>query len=254
MEAYPLPLDERGWPFFEKAVSSLVKDPGCLWSLRDESQLDMEVTELVDSLRTQRELPMSPTRFERVLKARMDGPNDAATKQLVFTNGGDVAHVLDGYRDGFVEAFRSYRSLRKLHSAADQQVSDGQSRTSRDGRAIIRCTSLPSARAEEGTQGGQHDRARMMPASLHYDALEYTNHGWGDEHAEQLAEVLEYASRTCALASHQRLRVFVEEGNRFGPVTLALLKQKGGAQVRSGSEPERGLPPVSLLRRLLSSQ
>jgi len=47
---------------------------------------------------------------------------------------------------------------------ADQQVSDGQSYTSRSGLVIIRCTSLPSARAEEGTQGGQHDRARMMSA------------------------------------------------------------------------------------------
>jgi len=89
------PFLERGWPRFEKAVSTLIKDRTMFLDLgaAEEAKEEWRGASVISrgSAATKRDAPMTPLEFRELLKT------------LSFTNGSDRAFVLEKYQRTFTE-------------------------------------------------------------------------------------------------------------------------------------------------------
>ena len=96
----------RGWCYFEKRISSLVKDDSCLWDLsQDEEGAEITFDECVTELKAGRAPFVSP---EVVARELSEG---VASGALGFTAGADQDVVSKLYEKGFVKAFETFCDL-----------------------------------------------------------------------------------------------------------------------------------------------
>jgi hypothetical protein len=120
--ANTLDFARRGYPFFERALASLVKDPTCLWDYRhfgaqfgtvgSESRNSASLTatvaepptfsDLKTRMRVKRPPPMSPARFDTELSAAV------RSGELMFSVPMDERAVIEMYSSMFVAAFEEY--------------------------------------------------------------------------------------------------------------------------------------------------
>jgi len=104
--ATPRPYDQRGWPFFEHHISSLVKYKNNLWAMcffdaRSESA--QSIGGCAEMMRAHRLPPISPSRFGEELRAGVQAG------RLAFTNNSDLELVIKLYGQGFLSAFNSFK-------------------------------------------------------------------------------------------------------------------------------------------------
>ena len=86
-------VKDRGWPFFEQAISSMITDSTNLVDLDCDVVQSGDWTSLHELCRSQRKPPMLPDTFT------------AKLQQKVFTNGeSDMTFVSEKYAETFEEA------------------------------------------------------------------------------------------------------------------------------------------------------
>ena len=96
----------RGWCYFEKRISSLVKDSNCLWDLsKHEEGAKMSFRDCQFKLKAGRAPFVSP---EVVARELSEG---VASGALGFTAGADQDVVSKLYEKGFVKAFETARDM-----------------------------------------------------------------------------------------------------------------------------------------------
>ena len=96
----------RGWCYFEKRISSLVKDESCLWDLsKHEQGKRMSFDDCTVNLKAGRAPFVSP---EVVARELSEG---VASGALGFTAGADQDVVSKLYEKGFVKAFETARDM-----------------------------------------------------------------------------------------------------------------------------------------------
>ena len=99
----------RGWCYFEKRISSLVKDNNCLWDLsKHEEGAAIHFYDCMDKLKAGRAPFVSP---EVVARELSEG---VASGALGFTAGADQDVVSKLYEKGFIKAFETACDLGAL--------------------------------------------------------------------------------------------------------------------------------------------
>ena len=98
--------DGRGWCYFEKRISSVVKDDNMLWDLsKHEEGAKIDFRDCKDTLKAGRAPFVSP---EVVARELSEGVESGA---LGFTAGADQDVVSKLYENGFVKAFETARDM-----------------------------------------------------------------------------------------------------------------------------------------------
>jgi len=102
--------DECGWCYFERRISSLVKQGSCLWDIAnfDESCSGSSFRDLCQRLKAKRPLPLSPERAEEELRRSVADGSLTFMASADFDAVADLDVIVGLYAAGFVSAINDH--------------------------------------------------------------------------------------------------------------------------------------------------
>ena len=120
---------ERGYPYFERSVAALIKDPTCLWDYAEWPKHFADgkgggktgkeaptFSDLKTKMRVKRPPPLSPVRFRAELKSRVNAG------ELTFSVKMDQVTVCGLYDTIFVKAFEEYAYMTSTLADAEAHL------------------------------------------------------------------------------------------------------------------------------------
>lgn len=94
----------RGWCYYERRASELVKHINCLWDLSRYAG-GINYDQCRDQMKAERQAPMSPATLALEMRQRV------SAGELRFTAAADLDTVINSYKKGFVKAFEDFATL-----------------------------------------------------------------------------------------------------------------------------------------------